>query len=164
MLVSSALLDLMIVCAIYCCCQPTSVRLNDVCIHIHTYIRQPGQLLTDLLATAAKALGKDEVQNGVQNPEHMLAILHGLKGKGGRYRGRKTIIHAAACFHRFEWGVVDRDGQALTILFLCRVLRRLVFSCVPLYFLVLFISLAAYSRSANPSDDVSTSIPPSRLT
>lgn len=48
-------------------------------IGVYTY---PGEkVLTDLLATAATALAKAEVQNGEQNPEHMLAILHGLKGE-----------------------------------------------------------------------------------
>lgn len=54
------------------------------------HIPDHAQTLTDLLATAAKALGKEEVQDGIQNPEHMLAILHGLKGKRGRFHGQKT--------------------------------------------------------------------------
>ena len=65
-------------------------QTSDASICMHT--RPPGQILTDLLASAAKALGKDEVQNGVQNPEHMLAILHGLKGKGGGCRRPETIV------------------------------------------------------------------------
>lgn len=39
------------------------------------------QVLTDLLSTAVKALGKAEVQDGNQNPDHLVALLHGLKGK-----------------------------------------------------------------------------------
>lgn len=45
------------------------------------------KVLTDLLTKAAKALEAD-ARDGNQNPEHVLALLHGLRGEregGGAY-------------------------------------------------------------------------------
>eukprot|EP00903_Cladosiphon_okamuranus_P010916 g10311.t1 len=70
----------------------------------------PSQILTNLLATAAKALAKDEVQDGIQNPEHMLAILYGLKGYTHAARGELEEAEAAA---RLLLQIIDQHAAVL---------------------------------------------------
>eukprot|EP00752_Nemacystus_decipiens_P007849 g7012.t1 len=70
----------------------------------------PSQVLTDLLTAAAKAMGKAEVQNGEQDPEHMVAILHGLKGYTCAARGELEEAEDAA---RLMLNVVDTHPAML---------------------------------------------------